>query len=201
VKPNPRLREVLSQWSSRIGPAELHSKLAILDPQAADSIDCTNVRRTIRALEVILLTGKRFSDQKASGYRLYESLLLGLTRPRVELYQRIDERITNMIDSGFIDEVHRLLEAGYALNLPTLSAIGYGEISAFIQGEITLDEAILLIKRRTRTFVRRQANWFKDSDPGIHWFQVSKNTIEEMEILIEQWLVTINYEKKLSELP
>jgi tRNA dimethylallyltransferase len=193
VKPNPRLREVLSQWSSRDGPADLHSKLAILDPQAANSIDCTNVRRTIRALEVILSTGKRYSAQRASGYKLYDPLLLGLTRPRVELYQRIDERITKMIDSGFIDEVRRLLDLNYSPDLPTMSAIGYREIVAYIQGKITLDEAISLIRRRTRIFVRRQANWFKESDPSIHWFPVSENTIIEMEITIKKFLESTKY--------
>jgi tRNA dimethylallyltransferase len=192
VEPNPRLREVLSRWSNRVGPAKLHSKLSALDPQAANSIDPTNVRRTVRALEVILSTGKRFSDQKSRGYRLYDPLLLGLTLPRVELYQRIDERITRMINSGFIDEVRRLLDLGYSPDLPTLSAIGYGEIVVYIQGKITLDEAILLIKRRTRTFVRRQANWFKENDPDIHWFQMAKDTMQVMEKLIDNWLTTMN---------
>src|SRR4030042_5810110 len=90
VEPNPHLREVLNQWSKRVGTAELHSKLAVLDPIAANSIDSTNVRRTIRALEVILSTGRRFSDQKAKGYTFYDPLLLGLTLPRTELYRRID---------------------------------------------------------------------------------------------------------------
>ena len=112
VKPDPRLREVLTELSNKVGPIELHSKLALLDPQAATTIDPTNIRRTIRALEVILSTGKRFSDQKMSGYRLYEPLIVGLTRPRVELYQRIDDRITFMIENGFIDEVQRLLDMG-----------------------------------------------------------------------------------------
>jgi tRNA dimethylallyltransferase len=188
VEPNPHLREVLNQWSKRVGPAELHSKLAVLDPIAANSIDFTNVRRTIRALEVILTTGRRFSDQKARGYLLYDPLLLGLTLPRTELYQRIDDRITRMINSGFIDEVHRLLDSGYSPDLSTLSAIGYGELVAYIQEKITLDEAILLMKRRTRTFVRRQANWFKENDPNIHWLLIGKDTLEDIEILIRNWL-------------
>jgi tRNA dimethylallyltransferase len=191
VKPDPHLREVLTRWSRKVGPAELHSKLALLDPQAANSIDPTNVRRTIRALEVILSTGKRFFDQKVSGHRLYDTLLVGLTRPRAELYQRIDDRITSMIECGFVDEVRRLLDLGYSPDLPTMSAIGYGEIIAYIQGRLTLDEAIVLIKRRTRVFVRRQANWFKANDPDIHWFLVSKSTLEDVGKLIENWLTTI----------
>jgi tRNA dimethylallyltransferase len=192
VQPNPRLREVLNQWSRSVGSTELHSKLSTLDPRAAEEIDATNVRRTVRALEVILSSGKRFSDQKTSGYKLYDPLLLGLTCPRAELYQRIDERIYRMIHDGFIDEVHHLLDLGYSPDLPTLSAIGYREIVAYIQGKITLDEAILLMKRRTRTFVRRQANWFKENDPDVHWFQVGKNTADEMELSIRKWLSAVN---------
>ena len=191
VKPHPHLREVLNRWSQLDGPAGLHSKLSALDPQAASSIDPTNVRRTIRALEVILSSGMRFSDQKSRGNRRYNPLLLGLTLPRIELYQRIDERINRMLDSGFIDEVRRLLDLGYSLDLPTLSAIGYGEIVAYIQGKICLDEAILLMKRRTRTYVRRQANWFKENDPDIHWFQMTKDAPGEMEKLIENWLTNV----------
>ena len=190
VKPDPRLREVLTQLSNRVGAIVLHSKLAILDPQAATTIDPTNIRRTIRAVEVILSSGKRFSDQKMSGYTLYEPLIVGLTRPRAELYQRIDDRITHMIKSGFIDEVQRLLDMGYSPDLPTMSAIGYAEIIATIQGKNTLDEAIMLIKRRTREFVRRQANWFKENDPAIHWYQVNADALAEVGKLISAWLAS-----------
>jgi len=197
VEPNPRLREALNHWSNRVGPIALHSKLAALDPQAANSIDPTNVRRTVRALEVILTTGKRFSDQKSSGYQLYDRLLVGLTLSRGELYHRIDERITQMINSGLIDEVRRLLDLGYSPDLPTLSAIGYGEIVAYIQGKNSLEEAILSMKRRTRTFVRRQANWFKENDPDIHWFQMSEGPVGEIEKLIRNWLTDIKINRNL----
>jgi tRNA dimethylallyltransferase len=195
--PNSHLRKVLTQWSRTMGPTELHSKLALLDPQAANSIDPTNIRRTIRALEVILSTGKRFSDLKLKGYRLYNPFLVGLTRPRAELYQLIDNRINRMIESGFVYEVQKLLDQGYSPDLPTMSAIGYGEIVAYIQGKITLDEATLLMKRRTRVFVRRQANWFKESDPSIHWFHVSENTLEELKLLINNWLESMKYENTI----
>jgi tRNA dimethylallyltransferase len=96
-----------------------------------------------------------------------------------------------MIASGFVEEVKRLLDLGYSPDLPTLSAIGYGEMVAYIQGKTTLDEAILLIKRKTRVFVRRQANWFKENDPDIHWFQVKDDTLEELVNLVEDWLASI----------
>lgn len=197
--PDPRLRKVLTEWAKAIGPAALHSKLVILDPVAASSIDPTNVRRTIRALEVILSTGRLFSDQRLRGHTLYHPLLLGLTRPRVELYQRIDDRISKMIDLGFVEEVKRLLDLGYSPDLPTLSAIGYGEMIAYIQGRISLEEAVASIKRRTRIFVRRQANWFKESDPDIHWFQMTKDTLGEIEKLIGNWLIMSNKDKNLAK--
>ena len=183
AKPNPRMRQALTQWVNVIGSSEIHRKLTLLDPQAARTIDPTNVRRTIRALEIIFSTGKRFSDQKTSGDRLYEPLLLGLKRPRIELYQRIDDRISRMLKDGLLQEVQQLLDKGFSPDLPTLSAIGYGEMVAYIQGKITLDEAITSMKRRTRIFVRRQANWFKANNPEIH-----EDTLGEMESLIKAWL-------------
>jgi tRNA dimethylallyltransferase len=89
-----------------------------------------------------------------------------------------------------------LLSLEYSPKLPTLSAIGYGEIVAYLQGRITLEEAVVLIKRRTRIFVRRQANWFKANDPNIHWFRVNNGTVEKMEKLIEDWLVSMERENK-----
>lgn len=188
ASPDPRLREELTDWGKTIGPLALHSKLSILDPTAANSIDPPNVRRTVRALEVILSTGRRFSVQRERGHTLYQTLLLGLTRPRIQLYQRIDNRISQMIDSGFVEEVKRLLEDGYSPNLPSLSAIGYAEMIAYVQGKITMEEAIKQIKRRSREFVRRQANWFKENDPDIHWFMVNESTVEDMVILVKDWL-------------
>jgi len=192
VKPSHNMRRALEIWSEQVGASGLHARLAVLDAPAAAGIEPSNVRRTIRALEVILSTGKRFSNQKQRGDRLYESLLLGLTRPRDELYARIDERINQMVNSGFIDEVRRLLEKGYASDLPTMSAIGYGEIVAYLHGEIILDEAIRLMKHRTRVYVRRQANWFKENDPDINWFRVQENTVDEMDTTIRDWLLSIN---------
>jgi tRNA dimethylallyltransferase len=195
VAADPHLREVLTDWVQSIGPLDAHSKLAILDPVAAASIDPTNVRRTVRALEVILSTGRRFSDQRKRGQKQYLLLLIGLTRPRDELYQRIDDRITQMINSGFAEEVQRLLDDGYSPDLPTLSAIGYAEMVAYLHGKITLDEAVVSLRRRTRIFVRRQANWFKQNDPDIHWFQVNHGTVEEMLNLIQEWLTSLENEK------
>jgi tRNA dimethylallyltransferase len=192
VQPDARLRQVLEQWGEQIGANGLYSRLATLDPVAAATIDARNVRRTIRALEVILSSGRLFSAQRLSGPAPYRLLQIGLTRPRPELYARIDARIDAMIGAGFVDEVRALLAQGYSPQLPTFSAIGYREILAYLQGQISLEEAIIQMRRTTRVFVRHQANWFKPTDPEIHWFNAGADAFDPIAALISQWLVEDN---------
>ena len=179
-KPNSHLRQILKKIAENEGRESLHLKLGIIDLQAATRIDYRNLRRVIRALEVSLTTGKRFSEQRTRGKIDFHYKLIGLIRPREELYQRIDKRIEIMLEEGLIQEVRGLLEKGYSLKNPPLSAIGYREIINFLQGEIELEEAVRLIKRRTRKFVRRQANWFKQNDPRIRWFDMNKGTVQKI---------------------
>ncbi len=188
VKPDSRLRGILERWSTEIGAQGLYQRLAVLDPQAAAGMDPFNVRRTVRALEVILSTGRSFSQQKRRFEPPYRTLQVGLYRPRPELYARIDARIQAMLEAGFVDEVRSLLEKGYSPELPTLSAIGYGEMIAFLQGKITLEAAVAQMKRKTRIFVRRQANWFKESDPEIHWFRADQQVVDAIQTFIQGWL-------------
>lgn len=188
MKPDESMRSILSEWAEEIGSDGLHDRLAVLDQNAADRIDYRNLRRTIRALEVILRTGKLFSTQRRKKSPKYNILQLGITRPREELYKRVDARIDWMLQAGFIEEVKGLLAQGHSPDLATMSAIGYGEIIAYLQGRLTLDEALRLIKRRTRVFVRRQANWFKPDDANIHWFPVDATTLNRMEHAVLAWL-------------
>jgi tRNA dimethylallyltransferase len=185
VEPDPRLREALESWASQIGQDGLHARLAVVDPQAASKIDARNLRRTVRALEVILSSGKRFSDQRTRGVTPYHLLTIGLTRPRPELYARIDARIDDMLASGLVNEVQDLLNRGYSPDLPALSAIGYNEIIHFLSGKVTLQEAIAQIKHNTRIFVRRQSNWFKPDDPAINWFEVEAGVVDKIEKKIQ----------------
>ncbi len=183
--PDMKLRQALEEWASKIGAFELHRKLAIIDVEAANHIDARNLRRTVRALEVIFRTGRRFSEQRRKTDSPYNLLVIGLRRPRVELYRRIDERVDQMIANGLIQEVQSLLASGYGPDLPALSAIGYRQIIQYLQGECSLEEAVLDIKRSTRQFVRRQASWFKDNDPDIHWFDMTNDTLEQVETLVK----------------
>lgn len=183
-EPDHRLRDILERWGKEIGPLALHQKLALVDAAAADKIEPNNMRRTVRALEVVFLTGRRFSDQRRKSASPYSLLQIGLIRPRTELYTRVDERIDAMLRGGLVDEVQRLLDAGFTSDLPTMSAIGYREIAAYLRGEMRLEEAVAQMKRLTRVFVRRQANWFSSSDPGIHWFDAGQTSVETIEALI-----------------
>ena len=191
VEPNPILRQALQNWANDIGFQELHTRLSVLDPQAAATIDARNVRRNLRALEVILSTGKRFSEQRRRGRILFHILQLGISRPRAELYDRIDARIQRMLEDGLVNEVRGLLAKGYSSDLPPLSAIGYREIIAYIQGKLTLEAAVTEMKRATRIYVRRQANWFKANDPDIHWLEANPQIVDQMEAIIRNWLETL----------
>jgi tRNA dimethylallyltransferase len=188
VTADERLRYVLEKLKEERGLKWLHDRLTQLDPEAASKIDARNVRRTIRALEVILTTGRKFSDQRGQVDSPYQLITIGLTRPRAELYQRVDERIDAMFANGFVDEVKGLLEKGYSPTLPSMSAIGYRECVSVANGLMTEDQAKVEMRRVTRIFVRRQANWFKETDPNIMWFKVEDGVMEKIKAYIHQSL-------------
>ena len=185
-KPDLALREAITHWAEEIGAEGLYERLKRIDPTAASKIDYRNLRRTVRALEVIFLTGERFSDLRRKQTPRYNPLILGIERSRESLYDRIDRRIEQMLDQGLVEEVQGLVDAGYSQDLPTFSAIGYAEIIQYLQGDISLEEAVVLIKRNTRIFVRRQANWFKPNDERITWFKASPHLIDDMEAYIRR---------------
>jgi tRNA dimethylallyltransferase len=183
--PDPALRTALEDWGELIGGEELHRRLTVLDPDAAAVIQYQNMRRTVRALEVIFRTGRRFSELRQRKPSPYSLLIIGLSRPRLELFERIDERIDQMISEGLVNEVRGLLERGYSKDLPSMSAIGYKEIASYLEGETTLEEAVAQIKRATRIYVRRQANWFKPADANIHWIEAGPSAVEKIQNLIQ----------------
>jgi tRNA dimethylallyltransferase len=186
VEPDERLRAELEKKKEERGIYWLHAKLETLDPAAAQKIDARNFRRAIRALEVILTTGRKFSEQRGQSESPYHLITIGLTRPRAELYERVDRRIESMFANGFLDEVKDLLARGYSPSLPTMSAIGYRECIRVVNGELNEEQAKAEIRRATRIFVRRQANWFKESDPNIKWFKVEEGIIREIEAYIRR---------------
>lgn len=191
LEPDERMRSVLEAIGNEIGFEKLHENLEFLDPEAASFIDYRNHRRTVRALEVIFKTGIRFSQIRSKETSLFDSLIIGLELKREELYQRIDARIEQMLKEGFLDEVRDLLDRGYKEALLKMRVIGYSELISFLDGEISLEDALTLIKRNTRKYVRRQVNWFKPSDPEIHWLNAQDPDI--LEKMLD--LVTIRFGK------
>ena len=149
-----------------------YDTLRELDPEAALRIDPANTRRIVRALEVIELTGRPFSsfrtvwDEHRSIFDLH---VAGLTWPRDELDRRINSRVDDQVMRGLVEEVKALLERGLRNSLTSVQALGYSQILDHLDGKSSLDEAVEIIKRRTRRFARRQLSWFR-ADPRVHWF-------------------------------
>lgn len=186
VKADEKLRGELEKMKDERGKNWLHDRLKSLDPEAVENIDARNVRRTIRALEVIFTTGRKFSAQRGQVESPYRLITIGLMRPRAELYARVDERIESMFAAGFVEEVRGLLEKGYSTDLPSMSGIGYRECAGVVKGQLSAEQAKVRMRHDTRVFVRRQANWFKEGDPSIRWFVVQKNTIKEIQNFIQK---------------
>ncbi|HUF39497.1 MAG TPA: tRNA (adenosine(37)-N6)-dimethylallyltransferase MiaA [Anaerolineales bacterium] len=186
--PDERLRAALFALADTAGAEAVHRWLAVLDPEAAARIDFRNARRSIRALEVVLRTGRSFSRQSRRAEPRFRTLLLGLIRSRTELYERIDRRIDSMLAAGLVAEIAGLLDRGYSPELPAFSAIGYMEAARHLRGEIDRDEMAAIMKKRSRTLVRRQANWFKAEDPDIHWIEMDAGALDRAESLVGRFL-------------
>lgn len=169
VPPDPPLRAELEAFAQERGRTALHARLQMADPAAAAQIHPNNLRRVVRALEIVQTTGQRKSDLQAATPPLYRILQIGLDLPRAHLHERIDRRVNDMVNSGLLEEVAELLQAGYSTDLPALSSLGYREIAAHLNGEIPLAVAVERIQIETHRFVRHQYTWFRRMT-GIHWF-------------------------------
>ena len=178
VPPDRTLRAKLEAKAQIEGSQNLHNQLLVVDPVAAEKIHPHNLRRIIRALEVYEKTGSPISEHQAKRSPHYQVLQIGLTMSRERLYERIDQRIDKMMMLGLVEEVRALMAAGYGLHLPAMSGLGYRQIGQYLTGEVTLDEAVALIKKETRRFVRQQFNWFRLEDTRIRWFVLEAAGIE-----------------------
>lgn len=190
LKADEQMRQVLTRWvEDEIGPEGLYERLIVVDPLAAENILPGNVRRTIRAFEVIFKTGQRFSELRQREPVPYRTLQIGLNRPREELDLRIEERVDAMIEQGFLEEVRTLLKKGVSQDMPSMSALGYQQLATFLSGEITFEEAVEEIKKVTKKFYRRQMTWFKLTDKQIYWFEMDDKTVRKVEKLINQFVL------------
>lgn len=169
---DPEIRERLQLESEAIGAIALHERLAKLDPAAAAAIPAQNVRRVVRALEVIEITGKPFTANlpREASTRYPAAKQFGLVMDRENLDERISRRVEGMWKSGFVDEVKDLVEIGLREGKTAQSALGYSQILKFLDGEISEATAKDETKRATRQYARRQETWFS-RDGRITWLK------------------------------
>jgi len=180
VPPDTEFRRSLEERAARAGGDQLYQELARVDPVAAQRIDPRNVRRVIRALEVARYARAPFSQLQRKQAPSFEAVIIGLTTERAELYRRVDQRVDRMIEHGLVEEVRRLVEMGYGLDLPAMSGIGYRQIGLFLRGELTLEEAVRQIKRETHRLIRHQYSWFRLKDERIRWFDIQGDVEAEV---------------------
>lgn len=161
---NHQIREELEVLAKEKGAEYLHRELRKIDPASADAIHANNVKRVIRALEYYKLTGEKISEHNEEQRKKdspYDFSYFVLNDHRELLYERIDKRVDEMVTEGLLEEVQKLKSMGYDRSLVSMQALGYKEILSYLEGEISLEEAIYIIKRDTRHFAKRQITWFK----------------------------------------
>ncbi len=173
VPPDPALRRELNDLLKSQGIDSLLSRLKNLAPDALGRIDAANPRRVIRAIEIAEALGSA-PNAPARLEPWFDSLVIGLGTERARLYRRADHRVDRMMDAGFLDEVERLLAMGYAPSLPSMSGIGYHELTDHLLNGADLSDAVQKTKFRTHRYIRRQFNWFRPNDPRIRWFDATQ---------------------------
>lgn len=170
---NAELRSELLDFRKKYGNEYLYKELKNLDPDSALKMLPQNWKRVLRALEVIKLTGRpiwqHHNQQKSKNKFHFHQF--GLLWDRDLLYQNIEQRVDEMFKNGLVTEVERILSEGYSKDLNSLNTVGYKEVIQFLQGEISLIQAIDLIKRNTRRYAKRQMTWF-NKDKRITWYQI-----------------------------
>ncbi|MBI5232768.1 MAG: tRNA (adenosine(37)-N6)-dimethylallyltransferase MiaA [Deltaproteobacteria bacterium] len=167
------IRHRLMSEAEEKGRGFLYERLREVDPASAERIHPNNIVRLIRALEVFELTGQPISRfQTAHGFkeRVFEVIKLGIAKDREFLYDAIGKRVDDMIEGGFLGETKELLSRGYLSHLKPMQGLGYKEMVAHIEGRLSLDEAVVLIKRNTRRYAKRQLTWFR-KDREMLWFR------------------------------
>ncbi|HWR17982.1 MAG TPA: tRNA (adenosine(37)-N6)-dimethylallyltransferase MiaA [Clostridia bacterium] len=177
AKSDPALREQLSELELQT-PGSLHALLGQLDPKSAQRLHKNDIKRIIRAIEVVRLTGKTIDEyggdfeNRRSEEIPYDVRMVGLTMPRELLYERIEKRVDEMMRVGLLDEVLRLKKLGVTADMPAMQGLGYKQLYAHLMSTCSLEQAVANIKLETRHFAKRQITWFK-RDKRIRWFDVT----------------------------
>jgi len=179
VEPDEKIRRKLRKLEEE-NPGSLRSMLEDLDPIAAKRIHPNDLKRTIRALEVILKVKQRFSDLQKNIVPAGNFELIILNRDRNELYERINNRVEIMIELGLVEEVKKLLDMGYSPDLNSMKAIGYKETIDFIKGKYNFEEYLHVLKRNSRHYARRQIIWFRRYKNRSQWVNLSEESFNNV---------------------
>ncbi|MBD5508430.1 MAG: tRNA (adenosine(37)-N6)-dimethylallyltransferase MiaA [Lachnospiraceae bacterium] len=167
------LRHSLEELARREGSEALYERLRAVDPASCESIHAHNVKRVIRAIEFYEKTGKRISDhnkEQRENVSPYRFAYFVLNDDRERIYQNIDRRVDQMLAQGLVEEVQSLRERGCHKGMVSMQGLGYKEILSYLEGKISLEEAVYLIKRDTRHFAKRQLTWFR-REKEVIWVQ------------------------------
>ncbi len=186
---NTSYRKELERLAEEKGNAYLHGMLKGADPESAKAIHENNRKRVIRALEFHMMTGRKISEHNENERKketAYNAAYFVLTDDRDILYQNIDVRVEQMIEAGLVEEVNRLRNMGCTKDMVSMQGLGYKEILSYLEGEISLERAIYLIKRDTRHFAKRQLTWFR-RERDVIW--VSKNQLRSCGESCEDYLL------------
>ena len=182
---NTRYRTYLEELAGEKGAEYLHQMLAEVDPEGAAAIHANNVKRTIRALEFYHLTGEKISDhnqREAQKDNAYNACYFVLNDDRSLLYQRIEQRVDEMIANGLVEEVRGLAAKGCTRDMVSMQGLGYKEIVDYLDGKCSLEEAVYIIKRDTRHFAKRQLTWFK-REKEVIWVDKKEFSYDNPKIL------------------
>ena len=179
---DPAVREKLTLEAEKIGGDALHQRLGKLDPAAAAAIPRENVRRVIRALEVIEITGEPFTANlpREDSTKYPQALQFGLNMDRELLDDRVELRVDRMFQQGLVNEVEELITKGLLDGKTARAALGYAQVISALAGEITMDEAISQTKLATRQYIRRQETWFR-RDQRITWLEPDSDRLATIE--------------------
>ena len=184
-------RESLVKYAAEFGQDALHDKLKAIDPESAESIPAANVKRVIRAIEYYEQTGEKFSVHNATQKEKnspYNFAYFVLNDDRQLLYNRIDARVDKMIDEGLVDEVKSLVAKGVKKGMTAMDGIGYKELLDYLDGNGSLEDAVELIKKKSRNYAKRQLTWFR-REKEVIWLDKTVYTSEDM--LLDEILSTL----------
>ena len=193
---NSEYRKTLQTIAQTQGAEYLHERLRTVDPESADAIPAGNVKRVIRALEYYEMTGERISVHNArerERENAYDACYFVLTDDRDKLYARINQRVDRMLEEGLVAEVEKLRQMGCLRGQTAMQGLGYKEILDYLEGSLSLPDAVSRIKRDTRHFAKRQLTWFR-REPDVIWVDRQSFSEEEQDAEILSFLL-----KKLSE--